>query len=136
MDAFKKILPLTDCFLFDWKESNPQKHKEFTGKDNGPILENMKFLNDEKANIILRIPLIPEYNDSDEHINGIAELANKYHCIKKIEIMPYHPLGISKAKELDWQEYCISPIIPSKAYIDEHLEKLRSKVNVTVEVSA
>ena len=133
-DAFKKILPLTDYFLFDWKESNPEKHREFTGKDNALILKNLEFLDSENAEIILRIPLIPGYNDSTEHMNGIVALSKKYKNIKKIEIMPYHPLGTSKAEELGREKNMNSPTIPDKTLLEKYLEELRLKVNVDVEI--
>lgn len=135
-ESFEKIVHLTDCFLFDWKETDAEKHKKFTGKDNMLILENLEFLNSVNTKIILRIPLIPNFNDSWEHLNGIAEIANKYHNIKKIEIMPYHPLGLSKSEELGKNADENLPTIPTADFLKKYLHKLSSKVNVEVSISS
>ena len=132
--TFERIAPYTDCFLFDCKETNPEKHRLFTGHDNRLIRSNLAYLNSISANVILRIPLIPGYNDTDKHMEGIAAAANAHSCIKKIEILPYHPLGISKADELGLTPPENEPTIPSKAFLDEYLEKLRTPVDIKVEL--
>ena len=134
-EAFKKILPYTDCFLFDWKESDGKRHKMFTGKSNAGILENLAFLNSQNAKIILRLPLIPGYNDTEEHIDGIADLTGKFKNIRKLEIMPYHPLGLSKAAELDRPQKYVPPTLPDKDFLAAYAKNLRSKVAVEVAIS-
>ena len=64
------------------------------------ILENLQYLNEINAKIILRIPLIPAYNDTEDHVEGIRNLARKYPSIYKIQVLPYHPLGVTKEREL------------------------------------
>lgn len=135
-EAFERIVPLTDCFLFDWKESNPDLHKKFTGVDNRIILENLKFLNEKQAEIVLRVPLIPNYNDRQEHIEGIARLANTYKSIKSIEIMPYHPLGIGKAEELGKNKSVFSSFIPNSEKLEWVLTEIKKRTNTVVGVSA
>lgn len=95
-EVIKKISEYTDLFLFDYKETNSAKHKEFTGVSNFVILENLSLLNKLKKPVILRCPIIKGLNDREEHFNGIAETANKYENILHIEIEPYHPLGEGK----------------------------------------
>ncbi len=50
--------------------------------------------------LILRCPVIPYVNDRSEHFENIGKLANQHGCIKYIELMKYHPLGLSKAKQI------------------------------------
>lgn len=50
--------------------------------------------------MILRCPVIPGINDTDQHFRGIAELANSHKCIIGIELEPYHPMGNSKHAKL------------------------------------
>jgi len=133
-EDFEKILPFVDCFLFDWKESDSQKHKEFTGKDNALIRKNLEFLDGEHAEIVLRIPLIPGYNDSEEHRDGIAALANTCKSIRKIDILPYHPLGISKEKELGRNTIQQESTIPDKDFLKEYVEELRKKTEITISI--
>jgi len=96
-EKFKEILPLTDLFLFDYKITDSAAHKQFTGLGNRQIMENLDFLLQGGADIILRCPIIPGINDDDEHLAGIAEIAEKYPQIKSVELIPYHSMGRDKA---------------------------------------
>jgi pyruvate formate lyase activating enzyme len=61
--AFEPLLPLVDCFLYDWKITDPAAHFRWTGVDNLLIRENLKKLHDRGAAVILRCPVIPDVND-------------------------------------------------------------------------
>jgi len=98
--VFEDILELTDIFLFDYKATNPEMHFKLTGADIEPVLDNLNFLYRNNASIILRCPLIPEVNDTEEHLNGIINLIKKYPNLKAVEIMPYHTMGRNKSSEL------------------------------------
>ena len=95
-----EIAKYIDLFLFDYKETDPELHKEYTGFDNKVILKNLKALSDAGNKIILRCPIIPGFNDRAEHFKGISELADKFSGIEHIEIEPFHPLGESKYSAL------------------------------------
>lgn len=92
----KKIAPMVDLFLFDYKESNPQRHKEYTGAENDLILGNLKMLYDAGAGIILRCPVIPGLNDRNDHFAAIAALTVRFPGLYGAEIMAYHRLGTAK----------------------------------------
>lgn len=93
---YEKILPYTDVFLFDYKDTEGVRHKKLTGVTNDLILANLDLLYKKGAGIILRCPLVPGVNDTEEHLKEIAELAKKYPGLMSIEIMPYHNFGVSK----------------------------------------
>ena len=99
-DKIKQIAEYTDLFLFDFKETDPELHKTYTGADNVLIQKNLYLLNDLKKDIILRCPIIPGYNDRKENYDKICELANTLTSIIGIEIEPYHAFGESKYKAL------------------------------------
>ncbi len=92
----KKIAEFVDLFLYDYKETNSERHKNFTGVDNAVIIDNLSFLNNINKDVILRCPIIKGCNDRREHFEGIAEIANRYKNILHIEIEPYHSLGEGK----------------------------------------
>ena len=94
--GFNKILPFTDLVFYDIKHINPLKHKEFTGKTNELILGNLKKMVEEKADIVIRIPLIPGYNDAKEDITAVAEFLRGLKYTKRIELLSYHRLGEAK----------------------------------------
>ncbi|MCF7802621.1 MAG: glycyl-radical enzyme activating protein [Candidatus Marinimicrobia bacterium] len=97
---FQEILPITDLFLFDYKATEPELHERTTGVSNQLIFENLDFLYQQKANILLRCPMIPTVNDTEEHLRAIAALQEKYPNLAGIEIMPYHNMGRKKGQEV------------------------------------
>lgn len=100
VSRYLDVMPYVDLFLYDYKATNPIAHKEYTGADNNLILDNLRVLAESGAEIVLRCPLIPGFNDTDDHLKGIASLSLTYPNIKMIEIMPYHTIGLDKAKKI------------------------------------
>jgi glycyl-radical enzyme activating protein len=90
------IRPTTDLFLFDIKETDPQRHKQVTGVPVHPIHENLRRLAETGARIILRLPFIPGYNDRPDHIEAIAQLAHNLPTLAGVDLLPYHRLGKGK----------------------------------------
>ena len=100
-DFYEKAADLGTTFLFDIKCIDPVRHKKLTGADNSHILSNLQFLMDRGADIIIRLPLVPDCNDSDEDITALATFLNKNTGrYRYAEIMPYHTLGIGKSEKL------------------------------------
>jgi pyruvate formate lyase activating enzyme len=88
--------------LFDMKSIDNDIHKEYTGVENGLILDNLEQLANNPAilpALTMRMPLIKDVNDSDEIIHKTAAYY-KEHNIKNVTLLPYHNLGISKEKNI------------------------------------
>ena len=120
-EYFEKIMPYTDIFLYDIKAFSDDLHIEGTGVSNKRILENLKKLSAVfKGDIIIRIPVIPGYNDSEDEMKKISDFAKTLN-VKETELMPYHKLGEHKyeALEMAMTEYQV----PSEEKINE-LKKL------------
>jgi pyruvate formate lyase activating enzyme len=99
-EYFEEMLDSIDLFLFDYKVSNPKKHRNYCGVDNGLVLENLEYLYSTDKKIVLRLPLIPGFNDDEEHFDSIADILRSHPDIERAEIMAYHNLGAGKAGEL------------------------------------
>lgn len=99
-NRYLDIVHLVDLFLYDYKETDPVKHKEFTGVDSKVIIDNIKTLHDNGAKIILRCPIIPSVNDRDDHFEGIAELVYQLPNLVSVELMAYHDFGRDKAAKV------------------------------------
>ncbi len=97
---YEELAPLVDVWLFDYKESDASKHRKLTGADNELILANLDLVCGEKAQVILRCPLVPGVNDSDEHLQGIASLSKKYPGLAGVEIIAFHDMGRAKARRI------------------------------------
>jgi len=102
-ESFKSVIPYTDLFLFDLKHLDNSKHIEFTGVSNIGILENYKYLLASGKDIMVRVPVIPGYNDDDENLEGLRKLLTetKFDSLKKISLLPYHKIGSSKYKRFN-----------------------------------
>lgn len=134
-EHFEEIAQFVDIFLFDYKITNPDEHKKYTGVSNDTILENLKLLDSLNAKTILRCPIIPTINDNDEHFEGIAHTANNLKNIIEINIEPYHPLGNGKSEALG-KEYQLKHItFPEKETVEEWIKKIQSKTDVLVKKS-
>lgn len=99
-DKLTAVSQYVDLFLYDYKLTNPEEHKKYVGADNKVIIENLSVLDKVGAKAILRCPIIPDINDTEEHFKGIAATASAHGCITSVELMPYHPLGISKSQKI------------------------------------
>lgn len=131
-ENYQKISEYTDIFLFDYKVTNPEKHKEYTGVTNEKILENLKMLDSIGKSTILRCPIIPTLNDDTEHLLAIAKTANLLKNVIEINIEPYHPLGKGKS-ELLGKDYLLSELdFPSQEEIEKWIETVKSKTDVPV----
>lgn len=97
---YAEIAPYIDLFLFDYKATDASLHAKLTGVSNEQILSNLKFLSEIGASIILRCPLIPGINDSEEHLQGIARVAREIPSLIALNIMAYHDMGVYKATEI------------------------------------
>lgn len=96
-ESFLKVVPHTDLFLYDIKFMDPSLHKKYTGVSNELILENLAKLLESDANVFVRVPVIAGVNDSVDEMLKIKSFFEKHGHPQKIELLPYHKLGESKA---------------------------------------
>ena len=126
------VLPFTDLFLYDVKETDPKRHLQYTGCDNGQIFANLRWLDVQKAKIILRCPVIPGLNDREDHFCEIALLADELHNVVGIEIEPYHPLGVSKCEKIGKAPLYKELAIPQKEMAAKWVAAINRRTSVPV----
>ena len=97
-EAFERILPFTDKFLYDIKAIDSEVHKKCTGKDNNLILDNLKYLSDKNCNIEIRYPLVMGYNDGE--CEKIGEFLSGLNGISKVKVLQYHSFSASRYEAL------------------------------------
>ena len=73
---------------------------------------------------ILRCPIIPGVNDTEEHVRAIAELAKRLPNVREVHLLPYHDFGCSKYKELPYT--CYRYEIPDEKYMTDIRQKLET----------
>lgn len=94
---FQAVLPYTDLFLYDIKCIDPTVHKQGTGKTNERILQNLDDLIKTGKRIIIRVPVIPDFN-ADKELNKITEYCKQRNLT--VEFLPYHSFGEDKKNAL------------------------------------
>lgn len=118
-EIIARVAEFADWFLFDIKCFDEMLHTELTGSSNKKILENYRFLWENAAEkLIVRIPVIPNCNDSDEEMNAIATFLSEYPPFK-VELLPYHRLGEAKQRALGL------PALDFEIPTEEHMQKLK-----------
>ncbi|MBE4907696.1 pyruvate formate lyase-activating protein [Bacillus luteolus] len=95
-----KVLEVTDLILLDIKHINSQKHLKLTGKPNEHILEFAQLLSELKKPIWIRHVLVPGITDDPEDLKELKGFINQLSNVDKIEILPYHKLGVYKWQAL------------------------------------
>ncbi len=101
-----EVAPYIDLFITDIKQMDSDIHKKFTGVGNELILSNIKKLVDMEMPLIIRMPIIPGFNDNAEYVDNASDfilnvLNNKPELI---QMLRYRPLGEEKAKTLGLPE--------------------------------
>ncbi len=102
-DQLEPFANLVDLFFYDYKETSPELHNSFTGVDRETIITNLTKLHGRGANIVMRCPMIPEFNARREHLDGIAATAKHLPGIRAVELLPYHRLGRAKLERFGFE---------------------------------
>ncbi len=90
------VLPYTCLMLYDLKGMDPVRHKANTGKSNERILENLRELGRRNIPIEVRMPIIPEHNDSPEELRGAGDLLKTIPSLTKVKLLPFHSMARNK----------------------------------------
>ncbi len=96
------VMDCTDLLLYDIKHLDPDKHLRYTGVSNELIIKNFKKAARGHSEIVIRIPVVPGFNDDEDHIGTLKKflMDNMTDQVKAINLLPYHRIGLSKYKKL------------------------------------
>ena len=101
---------------------NNRQHKTAIGVGNELILENAKKIADAGGKMQIRIPIIPNFNDSEENIKQTGEFCKSLgEAVTLIQLLPYHNLGIMKYQRIDDKKTVLEATPPS----DEKIQTLK-----------
>ena len=96
------ITRYTEYALYDIKTFDNALHEKCTGRGNIRILENLKKLADKGQKLIIRLVIVPDYNDDLEDVQKRLELIKSLgSCVVRTDILPYHTLGKGKYRRLN-----------------------------------
>lgn len=97
---FRKLMEVTDLFMLDIKHMDPAGHRKLTGCDNANILDMARFLSDSGKAMWIRHVLVPGITDDEKQLASLREFIDTLKTVERVEILPYHTLGVFKWKEL------------------------------------
>ena len=100
----EELLGQTDLVLLDCKQFNDERHKSLTGRSNEQTLKTAQWLEDNGKPFWLRYVLVPGISDFEEDIRALGEHFKGYKMLQRVEVLPYHTLGIHKYETMG-QEY-------------------------------
>lgn len=133
-EDIEKLLPFIDCFLMDIKHTDAGKHKEFTGQSNELIMENAKRIAAAKGrNLIIRVPVIPTFNDTEEEIREIAKFTASLGGVEEMHLLPYHRMGKDKYDGLG-RNYGMGELYPPTKSKMENLKRTASEFGLRVQI--
>lgn len=101
-EALEALLPHLNLVMADIKHMDPMLHLRGTGMDNAQILQNLQWLDEQGMPLIIRTPVIPGYNDSEENIRKTAAFLGNLQNLQYYELLSYNPMGNDKRKRLGY----------------------------------
>jgi pyruvate formate lyase activating enzyme len=122
-EEVKELYRLVDLVLLDVKQINPAQHRLITGQDNANTLQLAALREELGKPFWLRYVLVPGYSDQVKDLEAWAKHFQSYRHLERVEILPYHTLGVYKYKELGWP-YQLSEVVPPS------LEQIKQAENV------
>lgn len=99
-DTNHEIIKLADLFLLDIKMNCEQDYKEYIGTSLKKVLDFLELCEKYSTDVWIRQVIVPEINDSDRQIHMLADLLKGKECIKKIQLLPFEKLCITKYNDL------------------------------------
>ena len=123
-DESLALLERADLLLFDIKGIEPDRHKISTGVSNELILKNLRHLNALGKEIIVRLPIIPGYTDSDENITATAKLLSELKSIARVDLIAFHEYGKIKFEQRGKQY----PLEGAPAIGDERIAEIKAEL--------
>ncbi|PKU22059.1 glycyl-radical enzyme activating protein [Telmatospirillum siberiense] len=97
--TLEALLPHIDLILLDLKHMDGALHAGATGKPNDWILHNARTLGRRGFPVVVRLPLIPDFNDTESNLDALGTFMNEA-GLPSIEVLPYHDFGVSKYEAL------------------------------------
>jgi len=101
-EVLDEVLPLVDLFLCDLKHMDADAHRRYTGVSNEAILANLRRIVASGAEVVIRIPVVPEHNGTEQNLRATArfivdELGGR---VRQIQLLPFRKLGEEKYASL------------------------------------
>ena len=128
LKKYDELLKYTDLVLLDIKHIDSEKHKLLTGHKNENILDFAKYLNKKNIPMWVRFVLVPTKTDNIEDVKKLKEFLNTLNNVQKIEVLPYHTMGLKKYEELKIENKLQGISTPNKELVDSVNKILKGEI--------
>lgn len=121
---FDELMKYTDLFMLDIKHMDDAAHRKLTGQTNQNILKMAAYLSDHGKAMWIRHVLVPGITTEEDELHRLRSFLDTLKTVERVEVLPYHTLGVFKWKELGipYQLEGVDP--PAKEQIDRAKEIL------------
>ncbi|ACL71061.1 pyruvate formate-lyase-activating protein [Halothermothrix orenii] len=133
-EVFSSILPYIDLVLLDIKHIKEEKHRDLTGVSNERTLELISLLEKEKQPYWIRHVIVPGITDNRDDLNQLASYLSNLNGLERVELLPYHRLGVYKWQELGY-EYRLEGIEPPSRGQMQEIKGLFIKKGVSASIA-
>lgn len=131
-ENFERILPWMDLFLFDIKHTDTAKHKQYTGAGCERIMENCRCLSLKNKKVIVRIPVIPEFNFNKKDLEDIIRFAEEI-GVREVDFLPYHRYASNKYRYLDMDYWNPGVNKLDKEVVEKCLKSINTRVKIRID---
>ncbi len=102
-EYLEEICRYTDLFLYDVKTANPEKFRQCIGEGFEKACDHLKTIAERGNRVIVRIPVIPGFNDDSKSVEEILALLQTMPALREVSLLPFHRTGSDKYKRLDME---------------------------------
>lgn len=130
----EKAAPYIDCWLADLKHTDEEKFFDWAKGSLKRIKENFRRLAPVAKRIVIRVPVVPGFNDTDKELNNIIDFAASLESCNELHLLPYHTLGINKYRLLDMPYLCSDTPLNNPGLLEraQQYASAHTQLNVTV----
>lgn len=128
LEDLRRIIPYVDLFYFDIKHLDPEMHRAMTGGSNTKILRNFEEVAASGVPLVVRVPVVPGFNDNISDIAAIAELVAVVAPHADVHLLPYHRYGQQKYAMLGLDYELATAETPSEEFLKEACQIVESRL--------
>lgn len=99
-ERYLQLILYTDLVLLDMKQIDPDKHRRLTGVSNAPVLAFASFLAEHRKKMWIRHVLMPGITTDSNDLKQLKDWIDTLPTVEKVEVLPYHTMGMVKYEKL------------------------------------
>lgn len=122
---YDELLKVTDLVIFDVKHPSPTGYQKLTGGNSTVPIQFLDAVEKSDTRLWMRHVVVPHLTDEEAHLNALGEYIKKYSKVEKVELLPYHTLGVDKYKTMGLA-YALQDTAPMSK---EETKKLQHTIN-------